>query len=120
MRLFTQRGGRTGSGCRATARQSPVKPRPAEPVLAAHGWEGLLPELHARSLRGDWAGMASLITDEMMGEFAISAEAGDFASLGRRLRERYGDLLDRTALYTPYPVKLSDEDARGLIAGVRG
>ncbi len=94
--------------------------RTYEPVLAAHGWEGLLPELHARSLRGDWAGMTGLITDEMMSEFAVSGVGGDFASLGRKLRERYGDLLDRTALYMPYPVKIADEDARALIAGVRG
>ncbi len=88
--------------------------RTYEPVLATHGWEGLLPELHAQSLRGDWAGMASLITDEMLDAFALS---GNVASLGHKLRERYGDLLDRTALYTPYPVVIPEDDARALIAG---
>jgi len=91
--------------------------RTYEAVLATHGWEGLLPELHARSLRGDWAGMAELVTDEMLEAFAVS---GDAASLGRKLRERYGDSLDRTALYTPYPVEITDDAARALIAGVRG
>lgn len=91
--------------------------RTYEPVLATHGWEGLLPELHARSLRGDWAGMAGLITDEMMDAFALSGEA---KSLGPKLRERYGDLMDRTMLYTPYPVQIADDDMRALLAGVRG
>ncbi len=37
--------------------------RTYEPVLATHGWEGVVPELHQRSLAGDWKGMASLITE---------------------------------------------------------
>ncbi len=36
--------------------------RTYEAVLAAHGWEGIVPELHQKSLDGDWKGMAQLIT----------------------------------------------------------
>lgn len=71
--------------------------RTYEPVLAAHGWEGILPELHRKSLAGDWEGMSALISDEMLATFAVS---GTLEQIGQQLRERYaGGLLDRTSLY---------------------
>ena len=71
--------------------------RTYEPVLAAHGWEGIVPELHRKSLAGDWHGMAALITDEMLSTFAVS---GTLETIASQLRERYaGGLLDRTGLY---------------------
>jgi len=71
--------------------------RTYEPVLAAHGWESLNRELHQKSLQGDWKGMASLITDEMLEVFATF---GTWEDLGRKLRERYEGLLDRISLYS--------------------
>ncbi len=76
--------------------------RTYEPVLASHGWEGIVPELHDRSLQGDWKGMAALITDEMLDAIAVS---GAWDSIGPKLRERYAGLLDRVALYQPYEVR---------------
>ena len=76
--------------------------RTYEPVLASHGWEGIVPELHHKSLQGDWKGMAALITDEMLDAIAVS---GDWESIGPKLRERYAGLLDRVALYQPYEVR---------------
>ena len=73
--------------------------RTYEPVLASHGWEGLLPELHEKSMQGDWKGMAALITDEMLDILAV---CGTWETIGGKLRERYTGLLDRIALYTPY------------------
>jgi len=70
--------------------------RTYELVLATHGWEAVVPELHQKSLEGDWKGMAALITDEMLDTIAVS---GDWDSIGPKLRERYADLLDRVALY---------------------
>jgi probable F420-dependent oxidoreductase len=75
--------------------------RPYEPVLAAHGWEAMLPELHEKSLDGDWEGMRELISDEMLEEIAV---CGTYDSIGAKLCERYGDLLDRVSLYQPYGV----------------
>ena len=67
------------------------------PVLEAHGWEGVSPALHRKSLDGDWKGMAALITDEMLDTFAVF---GSYEEIGHRIRERYaGGLLDRTSLY---------------------
>ena len=72
--------------------------RTYEPVLAAHGWQGLVPHLHRKSVEGDWKGMADLITDEMLETYAV---VGSYATIAARLKERYAGLLDRTAFYQP-------------------
>jgi probable F420-dependent oxidoreductase len=87
--------------------------RTYEPVLAAHGWEGIVPELHQKSLEGDWKGMARLITDEMLDTIAVN---GTYENIGSKLRDRYAGLLDRVALYQPYEAPV---DASGLAALVR-
>jgi len=86
--------------------------RTYEPVLATHGWEGVVPELHQRSLAGDWKGMASLITDEMLDTFAVS---GTSDNIGTVLRERYTGLVDRVALYQPYECELDGSQAARLV-----
>lgn len=75
------------------------------PVLETHGWEGIMPELHRKSLEGDWKGMARLITDEMLDTIAVS---GTYETIGPKLRERYRGLLDRLALYQPYETSVDD------------
>ncbi len=70
--------------------------RTYEPVLAAHGWEAVCPELHRKSLEGDWKGMASLITDEMLDAVAVT---GTYEDIGKKLREKYTGLLDSVSLY---------------------
>jgi probable F420-dependent oxidoreductase len=89
----------------ATARQAVkqqiafyASTRTYEPVLAAHGWQELVPHLHRKSVEGDWKGMADLITDEMVDVYAVT---GTHDEVGRKLRERYAGLLDRTAFYQP-------------------
>jgi probable F420-dependent oxidoreductase len=79
--------------------------RTYEPVLAAHGWQGITPHLHRKSVEGDWKGMADLITDEMVDVYAVT---GTYATIGRQIKERYEGLLDRTALYQPYQPGLDD------------
>jgi probable F420-dependent oxidoreductase len=86
--------------------------RTYEPVLAAHGWEAVGPELHQKSLDGDWKGMARLITDEMLDTVAVS---GTYQSLGSKLRERYAGLLDRTALYQPYEASVDEPRQAALM-----
>jgi probable F420-dependent oxidoreductase len=85
--------------------------RTYEPVLAAHGWEGIAPELHQKSLDGDWKAMARLITDDMLDMIAVS---GTYESIGAKLRERYAGLVDRIALYQPYESSV-DETRRGAL-----
>jgi len=86
------------------------------PVLEAHGWEAVGPELHAKSLEGDWKGMSRLITDEMMDDVAIS---GTYETTGLELRERYKGLLDRVSLYQSYDLKTEYQSQRALIKTIR-
>jgi probable F420-dependent oxidoreductase len=86
--------------------------RTYEPVLAAHGWEGIAPELHQKSLDGDWQGMARLITDEMLDEIALT---GTYETIGTKLREHYRGLLDRVSLYQPYDTSIDDSRQKALV-----
>jgi probable F420-dependent oxidoreductase len=86
--------------------------RTYEPVLATHGWEGITPELHRKSVEGDWKGMARLISDEMLDAFAVS---GTYETIGRQLRERYAGLLDRISLYQPYESNMGESRLAGLV-----
>ena len=79
--------------------------RTYEPVLAAHGWQDLVPHLHRKSVEGDWKGMADLITDEMVETYAVS---GTWETIATRIKERYAGLLDRTAFYEPHQPGLDD------------
>jgi probable F420-dependent oxidoreductase len=79
--------------------------RTYEPVLAAHGWQDLLPSLHRKSVEGDWTGMADLVTDEMVDTYAVT---GTYDTIAARLQERYAGLLDRTAFYQPHQPGLDD------------
>jgi probable F420-dependent oxidoreductase len=71
------------------------------PVLELHGWGAVQEQLHPRSLRGEWDGMADLITDDMLHEFAV---VGSPAEVAGGLRERFGGLVQRLSFSAPYPV----------------
>jgi probable F420-dependent oxidoreductase len=86
------------------------------PVLEVHGWAEASKQLHRKSLEGDWAGMARLITDEMLSEYAT---VGTFSDIGRQLRERYEGVLDRISLYQPYAIGERDEALAGIRAELR-
>ncbi len=86
--------------------------RTYQPVLACHGLDDLVPHLHERSLRGDWRGMADLISDEVLDLFAVS---GSFATIGARIRERYAGLYDRTQLYPAFQPPLEDPRMAELV-----
>ena len=90
--------------------------RTYEPVLAQHGWEGIVPELHRRSLAGDWKAMGDLVTDEMLDTFVVS---GTYEQVAGQLRERYAGLLDRVALYCPYELALDDAQFARLTRAFR-
>ena len=76
-----------------------------QPVLAAHGWQDLTAALHRKSKEGDWAGMAHLITDEMIDTYAVT---GTYDTIAARVRERYRGLLDRVAFYQPHGAGFDD------------
>ena len=91
--------------------------RTYQAVLAVHGLEELVPRLHAKSLAGDWEGMADLISDETLEHFAVS---GSFATIGERIRERYRGLYDRTQLYPSFQPSLDDPRWPVVLAGFQG
>lgn len=91
--------------------------RTYQSVLAAHGLEELAPRLHAKSLAGDWEGMADLITDEMLDLFAVS---GRFEEIGAKIRERYRGLYDRTQLYPSFQPSLEDPRWRTVLSAFEG
>lgn len=68
-------------------------------VLDVHGWGDLQPRLQERTRAGDWDGMASLVTDEVVDAVAIVAPPEDVADA---IGARFGTLLDRVALNAPY------------------
>jgi probable F420-dependent oxidoreductase len=85
------------------------------PVLEMHGWGELADRLNGLSRRQAWAEMAAEIDDEVLDTFAV---AGDAATVARALRDRFGDVLGRISLYTPYAADPADLAA--VREGLRG
>ncbi|MGX6608537.1 TIGR03617 family F420-dependent LLM class oxidoreductase [Micromonosporaceae bacterium Da 78-11] len=69
------------------------------PVFDLHGWGELADRLNGLSRRQAWAEMTAEITDEVLGTFAV---AGESAVVAAALRERFGEMIGRISLYTPY------------------
>ncbi len=85
------------------------------PVMQLHGWEQTAVELSSLASRGAWADMPSLITDEMLSEFAVISSPGNLPSA---LMERYHGIVDRLGLYIPFTPGERDEFWRNLLQGV--
>jgi probable F420-dependent oxidoreductase len=75
------------------------------PVLAAHGWEDLQPELNAMSKQGRWQEMAALIDDEMMHTIVA---CGTPAEIAAHIRDRVDGISDTVCLYQAAPIGLSN------------
>ncbi len=83
-------------------------------VLELHGWGDLHLELHPLSKQGEWVKMGELISDDMLNTFAVVAPPEEVAP---RVRERYGDVIDRFSFYAPY--KLGEGRWAEVMAGFR-
>lgn len=79
------------------------------PVLGVHGWGDLQPELNGLSKQGKWDEMGTLITDEILEEFAIVGELNEVAD---KFKNRWGGLIDRTSGYLP---TVDDDQAREMV-----
>ena len=73
------------------------------PVLAAHGWEDLQPELNALSKQGRWDDMGGLINDEILHTIAACGSPADVA---RHIRDRVDGIADTVCLYQAAPLSL--------------
>jgi probable F420-dependent oxidoreductase len=80
------------------------------PVLELHGWGELHERLNALSRRQAWDEMADLIDDDVLDAFAVS---GTPEAVAAALRERFGGIVTRLSLYTPYAV---DPDLTARVA----
>jgi probable F420-dependent oxidoreductase len=83
-------------------------------TLDAHGWGELQTELNTLSKQGRWDEMPALIDDDIVNALAV---CGEPATIGKRVRERYGGLADRISFSMPYDVSPESMDA--VIAGFR-
>jgi len=75
------------------------------PVLEAHGFQEIGQELHEMSLKGLWAEMGELVSDEMLDAFSVS---GEYDEIADKFVERYGGLLDEVS-FTLYSEKPPEE-----------
>jgi len=87
-------------------------------VLETHGWGETADRLNERAAKGDWSGMAALVTDEMLGVYTVEGRYDDLPDL---LHARYAGLLDRASFYALPSLPERDPGRwRGLIAACRG
>lgn len=72
------------------------------PVLECHGFQEVGQQLHQMSLKGKWAEMGELVSDEMLDAFAVS---GEYDEIAGKFLQRYAGLLDEVnfAVYTSAP-----------------
>lgn len=68
-------------------------------VLELHGWGELQDELNSLSKQGEWARMGELVDDEVLDTFAVVCPPDEVAT---RLKQRFGDVVDRVMFYVPY------------------
>ncbi len=83
-------------------------------VMKFHGWGEVADQLRAHAANGEWAEMPSLITDKMLEAFVTYADSP--SALPAALKERYGGLVDRITVYTPFVPREKDDFWRDMLA----
>jgi probable F420-dependent oxidoreductase len=85
-------------------------------VLEAHGWGEAGRRLTEKSKRGDWAGMAEEISDEMLDVYALR---GTYEEIAEKVKQKYAGYLDRVAFYFPF-ASGDQQRWRRLVAAFNG
>src|SRR5215217_7984439 len=85
-------------------------------VLETHGWEEVGERLGKLAREKKWSEMPDLVTDEMLGAFAIEAAHDE---IGPALEERYDGLIHRATLYLPFVPGEHDEFWRSAVESAR-
>jgi probable F420-dependent oxidoreductase len=86
-------------------------------VLEQHGWGDTCQRLNEKAAKGDWGGMASEITDEMLEVYAVT---GTYDEIGEKVRRKYDGILDRVAFYLPFVPGRDDARWREIVWGFNG
>jgi len=68
-------------------------------VFEQHGWGELQSRLHALTRQGRWSELGSLITDDVLQQFAV---VGTVAEIAPQLWQRFGDVITDFSLTTEY------------------
>ena len=84
------------------------------PVLEAHGWGELQPELHALSKQGRWEEMGGLIDDDVLHTIAA---CGTPAQIAAHIRDRVAEVGDRVCVYQPAPMRV--DSLAGIVDALR-
>ena len=84
-------------------------------VLTHHGWDAIGEELSGLARAGKFDELARHVTEPMLDAFVTRART--YAELARRLRERYGGVLDRVGLYGD-ATKIDRESLAALTVGL--
>ncbi|MCH7606198.1 MAG: TIGR03617 family F420-dependent LLM class oxidoreductase [Chloroflexi bacterium] len=82
------------------------------PVLEAHGFQEIGPQLHEMSLRGEWAEMGELISDEMLDAFVVT---GEYDEVVDKFLQRYEGLLDEVNFAPSTAAPIEDGELRKMI-----
>lgn len=82
------------------------------PVLEAHGFQEIGPQLHQMSLRGEWAEMGELISDEMLDAFAV---VGEYEDVAGKFVQRYRGLLDEVSFSPSTAAPIEESQLRKMI-----
>lgn len=86
-------------------------------VLDVHGWGDVCLRLNEKAAKGDWAGMAGEITDEMLDVYAVS---GTYDVIAERVKEKYRNYLDRVAFYIPFARGRDERRWRAIVEAFNG
>ncbi|PKB68904.1 MAG: LLM class F420-dependent oxidoreductase [SAR202 cluster bacterium Io17-Chloro-G4] len=82
------------------------------PVLECHGFQEIGQQLHEMSLKGEWAEMAELVSDEMLDAFAVS---GEYDEIADKIIQRYGGLLNEVNFAVSTSVPPEESQIRKII-----
>jgi len=85
-------------------------------VLEAHGWGETCYRLSEKAAKGDWGGMASLITDEMLEVYAVQ---GTYDEIPGLIKKKYHGVIDRLGFYSPARAGVDEAVWSELIAACR-
>ena len=86
--------------------------RTYKPVLDIHGWGDLCLELNALSLQGKWQEMATMITDEILEEFAV---IGTYDEIVDKIKEKCEGLIHRVTFSIPVRTPEDEERLKHMI-----